>query len=333
MSTGWVVLALLLSTLVALWLYGLAHRLDRLHVRTDSAWLALEAALGRRAAVVRVAVSTYERPGSEIAVLADRAERAPRREREAAENTLSTALVRRRAGASTPVLAPELAAELADAEARVQIARRFYNDAVRDTLALGCRRPVRWLHLGGTATLPAYFEIAERTPPRPAPRARPAARVVLLDRGGRVLLMRAQSTDDPGEHFWFTAGGGIEAGESPRAAAVREVTEETGLVLSEQELHGPLWLRQAVMRFDGEQIEAQETYFAARVDEFRPHGAGLTEIERRTMAGARWCSGSDIAGLEAGGERVYPPGLAQLLAEAHRAVEQPLDVVGVRTIR
>jgi hypothetical protein len=42
------------------------------------------------------------------------------------------------------------------------IARRFHNDAVRDTLALRGRRPVRWLHLGGTAPTPMYFEIVER---------------------------------------------------------------------------------------------------------------------------------------------------------------------------
>ena len=42
------------------------------------------------------------------------------------------------------------------------IARRFYNDAVRDTRSLGERRLVRRLHLGGTAPLPQFFEIIER---------------------------------------------------------------------------------------------------------------------------------------------------------------------------
>ena len=55
-----------------------------------------------------------------------------------------------------------LVAELADAETRVMIARRFYNDAVRDTRSLGERRLVRRLHLGGTAPLPQFFEIIER---------------------------------------------------------------------------------------------------------------------------------------------------------------------------
>ena len=53
------------------------------------------------------------------------------------------------------------AGRLADAEQRVVIARRVYNDAVRDTLALRSHRTVRWLRLAGTAPLPRYFEIAE----------------------------------------------------------------------------------------------------------------------------------------------------------------------------
>ena len=45
------------------------------------------------------------------------------------------------------------------------MARRFYNDAVRDTRHLGERRVVRLLRLGGHAVLPEYFEITERVTP------------------------------------------------------------------------------------------------------------------------------------------------------------------------
>jgi hypothetical protein len=58
-------------------------------------------------------------------------------------------------------LDPARAGQLADAQQRVVIARRVYNDAVRDTLALRSHRMVRWLRLAGTAPLPRYFEIAE----------------------------------------------------------------------------------------------------------------------------------------------------------------------------
>ncbi len=180
--------------------------------------------------------------GRSLAHLADVAERADRGHREAAENALSAALAK----IDTDRLRSPLVAELADAEARVLIARRFHNDAVRDTLALRTRRTVQWLHLGGTAPLPTYFEIAERagtsvpvsaqavavrptpspstpsspTPSSPAPvpdRARTSARVVLLDDEGRVLLLRGHDPTTPEAPFlvhggWSRRTGGEPAG-------------------------------------------------------------------------------------------------------------------------
>src|SRR5690606_25464166 len=214
---------------IGVWAYSTANRLDRLHVRSDLSWQALDAALARRAVVVRsIAASIPVPEGRALAQLADTAERADRDRREEAENALSAALARLETGR----LRPQLVAELADAEARVLIARRFHNDAVRDTLALRTRRPVRWLHLGGTAPLPTYFEIAERAgavataPPAvpgtspspgavPAPaartspvpdRARTSARVVLLDEDGRVPLLRGHDPTVPARRCWLTIG-------------------------------------------------------------------------------------------------------------------------------
>jgi hypothetical protein len=155
-----VVLAVALTLIVG-WAYQTAHRLDRLHVRYDLSWQALDGALARRAVVARaVAVDAYggEPQGKRLTALADAAEAASRPNREAAENELSAAL----AVVDPASLPVALVAELADAEARVILARRFHNDAVRDTLALRERPAVRVLRLGGTAALPTYFEIAER---------------------------------------------------------------------------------------------------------------------------------------------------------------------------
>ena len=158
----WSLTALLVLVLLvtAIWALQTANRLDRLHVRCDLSWQALDAALARRAVVARaIAVDAYgERPeGRQLVVTADTAEQAPRSRREACENELSTALA-----TVDPAHVPlGLVDELADAEVRVVLARRFYNDAVRDTLALRERRPVRLLKLGGRAALPNYFEIAE----------------------------------------------------------------------------------------------------------------------------------------------------------------------------
>ncbi|WP_433555059.1 hypothetical protein ACQPWY_20550 [Pseudonocardia xinjiangensis] len=85
------------------------------------------------------------------------AARAPTGDREAAENVLGRAL----AAVDRAGLPPAVLEELVDAEQLLILARRVYNDAVRDTLGLRSRRLVRWLHLAGTAPLPAYFEIAD----------------------------------------------------------------------------------------------------------------------------------------------------------------------------
>ena len=61
-------------------------------------------------------------------------------------------------------------------------------------------------------------------------RRRVAAYGVSHDADGRVLLVRASAQDDaPG--YWGLPGGGIEHGEAPRDAAVREYQEETGLAV------------------------------------------------------------------------------------------------------
>jgi hypothetical protein len=148
------VLLLVVLVVFGAWGYQRANRLDRLNVRYDLSWQALDSALARRAVVARaVAIDAYggSPEGERLAALADAAERAPRSQRETAENELSAALA-----LVDPASVPAgLVAELADAEARVLLARRFHNDAVRDTLVLAERRMVRLFHLGGRAPLPS----------------------------------------------------------------------------------------------------------------------------------------------------------------------------------
>ncbi len=156
--TGVVVVALLLGAL----LVSTANRLDRLHIRTDSAWAALDAALARRAVVAR-AVASAGTPmplAARLRAAADAAESAGRSEREMAENDLTRLLAR----LDRTTLPDGLAREIADAEHRVVIARRVHNDAVRDTLSLRRRRKVRYFRLAGSAPAPEYFEIAEPDP-------------------------------------------------------------------------------------------------------------------------------------------------------------------------
>lgn len=64
------------------------------------------------------------------------------------------------------------------------------------------------------------------------PAAVPPVRVragAILIRDGHLLLIRFQDPDEDGPYYEIP-GGGVEAGETPEEAAVRELREETGLL-------------------------------------------------------------------------------------------------------
>jgi hypothetical protein len=138
---------------LASYLTLLASRLDRLAIRVEAAEAALDAQLARRA------IAAYDLSADAGHAALHRAARAAldgdepsdrleaRGERESA---LSRALRE----------APELSAvpEMAVAARKVMLARQFYNDAVRDLLALRRQPIVRVLHLYGRAKAPAYAE-------------------------------------------------------------------------------------------------------------------------------------------------------------------------------
>lgn len=326
-----IALAVTAILLILAWAYQTANRLDRLHVRYDLSWQALDGALARRAVVARaVAVEAYGGgpEGKRLAALAAAAERASRPSREAAENELSAALSR----VNPSSLPLALVAELADAEARVVLARRFHNDAVRDTLALRERPLVRLLRLGGTAALPTYFEIAEGGEESAretlTTNRRTSARIVLLDHDGAVLLLcgsdpAAVRDDAPAPRWWFTIGGAAQTGETLAQAAARELEEETGLVVDPAAMIGPVWRRDAVIDFNGAVLHSEEMYFVHRTARFEPSDAGRSGLERTYIHGHRWCDATMIDTLVARGETVYPRQLGELLDEANALADVP----------
>ncbi|QGU07557.1 hypothetical protein COCCU_08120 [Corynebacterium occultum] len=151
MTIIYILLAVAITALL-LWAYFTAQRLNRLHIRTDSALQNLQAALDLRASLAEALVpelTAVARSATALPLAHGQYDR-----RAAQERRLSEALSVQVAGQGV------LPAPLIEANARVELAHRFYNDAVTTTRALRTRPLVRVCRLGGTAPLPDYFELA-----------------------------------------------------------------------------------------------------------------------------------------------------------------------------
>lgn len=150
---------------------------------------------------------------------------------------------------------------------------------------------------------------------------RATARVLLLSPDDRVLLLEDSDPTAPGSpSFWITPGGGIEAGESPVEAAVRELAEETGIALSAAEFRGPVAARTVVHGYSDTIAVQDETYFVARAPGLEVTSAGLTDEERQTMRGHRWWSSAQ---LRASTALIWPVGVAALVAAADDPARWP----------
>lgn len=140
------------------------------------------------------------------------------------------------------------------------------------------------------------------------PPERPTARVLLLDRADRILLLKGRlpsAREGPGA--WFTVGGGVEPGETFVEAAAREIREETGIV---DAVVGPVvWIREGVLLIP-EPAHFKECYLVARCEGAEPTRDGWTALERELIDDVRWWT---LAELTTTAEAIFPPGLAQRL--------------------
>ncbi len=135
-----------------------------------------------------------------------------------------------------------------------------------------------------------------------------------------MLLLCYRDSSSPAQRFWVTPGGGLEAGESYADAAVRELFEETGVVVGN--VGEPIWTRQKVV--DG--VLFLEQHFLVRCDGFEVIvGENPDATEQALTLGMRFWSLED---LQASTETIYPEDLALHLEPILRGVipATPLDI-------
>jgi 8-oxo-dGTP pyrophosphatase MutT (NUDIX family) len=157
---------------------------------------------------------------------------------------------------------------------------------------------------------------------------RNAARVVLLDSVGQVLLLRAR---DPANHvkppWWEIPGGGIDPNETSADCAARELFEEAGI--TDARIGPCVWTQEAQFSFGGlhfDQFESVHIAWIDRVgteDDYQP--AHLEALEALAFHGHQWW---ELDALLACADPVLPYRLREFLPHLVRGElpDEPVDI-------
>ena len=130
---------------------------------------------------------------------------------------------------------------------------------------------------------------------------RATARVLLINEQNQVFMLKTHFDPEVGlPPRWLVPGGGIDAGEDTRTAALRELYEETGLVVSPEDLGEPVL--EASGRWDWADGLNYHTYtdtiYELKVQDFKLDTSGFTEDELRDVLEYRWWNLSELFASE-----------------------------------
>jgi 8-oxo-dGTP pyrophosphatase MutT (NUDIX family) len=142
---------------------------------------------------------------------------------------------------------------------------------------------------------------------------RETARILLRKPSGDVFLLLTHFDPEVGlPPRWITPGGGIDAGESVLEAAMRELREETGILVSPEALGAPIGVLSGKWTWsDGETWHTyRDTFFELIVEDLYLDDSQWTDDERRDVLEYRWWSLSE---LQRSSELIGPHGLVEFI--------------------
>ena len=141
-----------------------------------------------------------------------------------------------------------------------------------------------------------------------APTVRRAVCALVVDDSSRLLLFRGELPDRA--PWWFAPGGAVERDETLEAALVRELREETGLVLDATTLPRPFGTRDSLFTWRGQVERHLERFYLVRVTEHDVDTSQFEPTEAGTIRAHRWWTLNEIRASQ---ERLSPEHLAKHL--------------------
>ena len=155
-----------------------------------------------------------------------------------------------------------------------------------------------------------------------------SAKAFVVDGAGRLLLLDCTDPARPALRWWELPGGGVEPGEDEVTATVREVLEETGLVVDPAAVGPLVWTQESTFLHRGERRWTRCHGRVVRMDatpEAAPQAVlALTDDEQGTILGQRWFAPAELV---ASRDRFFPRNVVSLLPRvlAGERVDEPFD--------
>jgi 8-oxo-dGTP pyrophosphatase MutT (NUDIX family) len=166
--------------------------------------------------------------------------------------------------------------------------------------------------------LPADLPVIERT----------SVRLVVLDVHGDVLLFHTRDPEHPHLGTWWELpGGGMDAGETYLDTAIRELREESGIVVTAGQVGRPTWRRRASFVHRQLRHLQREVVMTVHLGEVGPavDGTHRLDYEIEDYFGFRWWPVAEIVDAR---QRFYPGRLPALLRPflAGEEIDEPFEL-------